>query len=131
MAQLIKSKFRIIAAPASEFLTAGFGGGDAADLGMIKEGPFTGFSQIVIEPGKVILCDRCNEQVKESDTCYYIAVLNHIYCEKCFHQWQKNATFYSEDIPYEIKNFKYVEAMLNEAGIDVFDPIELPTPKSK
>ncbi len=129
MAKKVKSKFQIIAAPASEFMKAGFGGGSTTNLGVIESGIFAGFSQLFVEPGGIIVCDYCNHQMETEETCYYIAVLNCIYCERCFMRWIKTAAFYEEDIPYEERNYKITEEKLRSAGIEVVDLIELPVPE--
>jgi hypothetical protein len=47
------------------------------------------------------ICDWCNSTPQEG---YYIAVLNHWYCEKCYQDWIKKAKYYPEDAPIELKN---------------------------
>ena len=48
------------------------------------------------------ICDGCNADIEEG---YYIAVLNHIMCKKCYEEWTDFATRYKEDIPIEEKNY--------------------------
>ena len=119
MAKLVDSKFLIIEAPGSEFLAAGLGGGDATDMGIVKGGIFDGFSMINIESGGFLCCDNCNKEILESETCYYIAVINRVYCDYCFRRWLKDATYYPEDADIERRNYQNIEAMLKEAGIEI------------
>ena len=117
MAKLVKSKFLIIEGKGSEFLSAGFGGDDVSDLGVIDSGVFAGFSVINVEPGGVLVCDSCNDSIAPEDTCYYVAVLNCIYCTKCFERWHGSAKHYSEDDVYENRNYLYTKSKLGNAGI--------------
>ena len=117
MAKLLKSKFLIIEGKGSEFMSAGFGGGDVSDLGVIDSGVFAGFSVINVEPGGVLVCDFCNDSIGPDDTCYFVAVLNCIYCTKCFERWHESAKHYKEDDIYEQRHFLYVKAQLQRAGI--------------
>ena len=48
------------------------------------------------------VCDWCNIKSK---TGYYVAVLNHWYCDACFHDFYCRAVFYKEDMKIEMKNY--------------------------
>ena len=117
MAKLLKSKFLIIEGKGSEFMSAGFGGGNVSDLGVINSGVFAGFSVINVEPGGVLVCDYCNSCIAPDDTCYFVAVLNCIYCKACFERWHIRAKHYSEDDIYERRHYMYAKSMLENAGI--------------
>lgn len=56
------------------------------------------------------ICDWCNSS---SFTGYYIAVLNHWYCPKCYEEWLKRATYYAEDAMIEERNFASIKAIFN------------------
>lgn len=121
MAKKVESKFLIIEATASEFLSAGFGGGPATDCGVIVGGVFDGFSMISVASGHVMVCDFCNSEVGKEDTCYYVAVLDQILCKKCFEEWHRTAKYYPEDVPIESKNYDRAASKLQKSqiGIDV------------
>ena len=115
--------FLVFKATADEFLAAGFGASENVHEDVITEGIFAGFSTITIEGGGWLVCDTCNEEIKGSENGYYVAVLGRILCEECFKDWLANATYYPEDFPYELKNFRYCEDMLNSARINIDKPI--------
>lgn len=47
-------------------------------------------------------CDNCNYIFGPEDPAHLIPVLAmRTYCQDCFAEWKKTATFYQEDIPYE------------------------------
>ena len=52
--------------------------------------------------GGMAICDSCNES---SHIGYYVAVLNHWMCPKCYNEWLQRAKRYEEDIPTEIRNY--------------------------
>lgn len=68
----------------------------------------------VLMLGGVGVCDWCNDTSK---TGYLVAVLNHWYCDECFHEWYQRAIFYDEDVSIETKNFNYFLSVygLNES----------------
>lgn len=49
------------------------------------------------------ICDSCSSTPIEG---YYIAVLNHWYCQACYDKWYKHAKNYPQDREYETRNFK-------------------------
>lgn len=49
------------------------------------------------------ICDSCNSTPAKG---YYIAVLNHWYCQACYDEWYKYAKNYPSDREYETTNFK-------------------------
>ena len=118
MAKRLESKFLIIEGKGSEFLSIGLGaGGPVVDNGVITEGPFKGFSHIIVQGGGFLCCDNCNKDISEDETCYYVSVLNRIFCKECFENWHKRATYYAEDRPYETRNFNCYSRLLSEKGL--------------
>ena len=117
MAKKVDSKFLIIEAKASEFLAVGFGGGGETTQGMVTEGPFEGCGFISMEGGVFMCCDDCNEDIPEDATCYYVAVLNRVFCKDCFESWHESATYYPEDAPYEKRSYDNTVALLASKGI--------------
>ena len=117
MAKQVDSRFLIIEATASEFMSAGFGGGPVTDCGVMVGGVFDGFSMISIAGGERMVCDWCNDEIKAEDTCYYVAVLNQVMCKKCFEQWHASAKYYPEDVPVEKRNFQRTQEQLAAAGL--------------
>jgi len=119
MAKVIDSQFLVIEGKGEEFLQAGMGAGGVQDLGTIKGGTFDGFSMINIEGGGCLVCDFGNEAILPSETCYYIAVLNSIYCDTCFKRWHDKAVRYPEDSRFEKAHYRHTVALLQEAGVEV------------
>ena len=109
-------KFLVVEGKGSEFLAVGFGDGNVENRGVITSGVFEGFTHIVVGGGVEIICDHCNEFVKEDETCYYVAVLNYILCKDCFDCWLETATYYPEDAAIEQKNYDYYAGQLNDKG---------------
>lgn len=64
-----------------------------------------------------LLCDNCNELLnihpEKHPVVYYIAVLNRLFCTKCYKEWYATATRYDEDIPYEERYFNKYAKKLN------------------
>lgn len=60
--------------------------------------------------GGIAICDWCN---KSSYTGYYVAVLNHWYCDECFNDWYKRAKRYPEDIRIEERNYQRTSQLFN------------------
>ena len=119
MAKLVKSKFLIIEGTGEEFMKAGCGAGELTDHGIVKGGIFDGFSMVSLEPQGIMCCDSCNTGILPSETCYYIAVLNQIFCGSCFKRWHEDAIYYTEDVRYEKIHYNHMVAMLNEAGVAI------------
>lgn len=46
------------------------------------------------------LCDSCNSSINKG-SYIYVPILNHILCQRCFEDWQKNGTWYPEDNNYQ------------------------------
>ncbi len=63
---------------------------------------------------RVIVCDTCNNEIHSDDVCYYIPVLNRVFCNKCFDEWVKDAEYYQEDAAYEKRYFDMTKAALKE-----------------
>lgn len=65
--------------------------------------------------GYYLICDNCNNILDGfpfNVPVYYVAVLNKIFCDKCYAEWISNATRYDEDIPYETAHFnKYAKLL--------------------
>lgn len=59
--------------------------------------------------GGLGICDDCN---KDFETAYYVAVLNHCYCQKCYDSWMLRAVNYKEDHYVETKNFDVIRYVL-------------------
>ena len=53
------------------------------------------------------ICDWCDKTQPHNGKGYYIAVLNHWYCEECYKQWISRATYYPEDADVERRNFEF------------------------
>ncbi len=117
MAKKKDSIFLIIEAKVSDFLSIGLGVSDEIVEETISDGIFAGFHHIHIPGGKWMICDECNNEIDPSETCYYIAVLNCIFCERCFRDWIASARYYSEDKPYEERNYNAVSTQLEDAGL--------------
>lgn len=75
-----------------------------------------GFKVLTIDVDDLIkinspgICDWCSEDVF---TGKYIAVLNHIYCDKCYDEWYKQAKYYSQDKPIEDENYIRYSVLFN------------------
>ena len=117
MAKKVNSKFLIIEGKCSEFLAIDFGAGGETKQGVVSEGPFKGCGFISVGGGGFMCCDDCNSDIEPSDTCYYVAVLNRIFCKECFEEWHQSATYYPEDAPYEKKSYELTACKLASAGI--------------
>ena len=122
MAKVIESKFLVIEGKGKEFLQAGFGAGPVIDHGKVKSGVFEGFTSIEVEGGHFMICDNCSKDIKADDTCYYISVLNQVFCKECFEKWHNKATYYPEDARFERMHHKHTIALLREAGVEVEEP---------
>lgn len=55
----------------------------------------------------ICICDWCGRAYLPSDKGYYIAVLNHWYCKKCYEEWYASAEWYPEDADVERRNFDF------------------------
>lgn len=51
------------------------------------------------------ICDMCNET---ENTGYYVAVLNHWLCKKCYLDFTKRVTRHKEDIKIELVNYQAI-----------------------
>ena len=56
------------------------------------------------------VCDHCLASPEEG---YYVAVLNSWLCPKCYADWKKRATRYSEDVPVEEKNYQFYKNLIS------------------
>ena len=65
------------------------------------------------------LCDTCNISIHKG-AYIYVPVLNHILCQKCFDDWQKNATWYVEDNNHQNR---YALAIANKLGYKSLDDV--------
>ena len=117
MAKKIDSIFLVIEAKGNEFLEIGFGGGGEVTTSQHTGWIFAGFSEISIGGGGCLVCDDCNDGILPSDTCYYVAVLNRVFCKKCYDEWIAGAKYYSEDAPFEERNYKRTKHELEMAGL--------------
>lgn len=116
MAKKIENIFLVIEGKASDFLSIGLGASDGMTEEELTDGVFAGFTQITIPGGGFMVCDDCNIGIEPSETCYYIAVLNRIFCADCFHEWIARAKYYGEDKPFEEKNYNMIKSQLEDAG---------------
>jgi hypothetical protein len=108
MAKRIESKFLVIEGKGSEFLSVGMGtGGGMIDKGQVSDGFLKGFHVVEILGGGHLVCDRCDKDIKPSSVCYYVAVLNSLFCRECFERWHNSATYYESDRPVEQRNYDY------------------------
>ena len=57
--------------------------------------------------GSPAKCDYCTADMATPDGGYYIAVLNHWYCPKCFEEWKQRARYYPQDVAVERRNYTY------------------------
>lgn len=116
MAQKTDGIFLVIKAKASDFLSIGLGYSD--DI-VTEQVTISGvkFSQTTVKGGKWMMCDDCSIEIEPSDDCYYVSVLNRILCPTCFSKWVARAKYYSEDKPYEERNYNIIKAQLNDAGL--------------
>ena len=78
-----------------------------------------GFTSIEIEGGHFMVCDTCDREIKPEESCYYIAVLNRVFCKDCFENWHNKATYYPEDARFERMHHKHTITLLRNAGVDV------------
>ena len=115
--QLENIKFKVIEGKGSEFLAIGLGGSDNVQCGTIDSGIFAGFGVINVEGGQYLVCDDCIKDIGKDDTCYYIAVLNRIFCKDCYEEWLANATYYEEDADTEFRNFAVYQRKLERQGL--------------
>ena len=53
------------------------------------------------------ICDWCAKSCFPAEKGYYIAVLNHWYCEECYQEWIQRARWYPGDVEIERKNFEF------------------------
>lgn len=67
----------------------------------------------------VALCDTCGAQI-DKGSYIYVPVMNHILCQKCFEDWQKNGTWYPEDNNYQNR---YALSIANTMGYKSLDDI--------
>ena len=58
--------------------------------------------------GGYAICDNCNEPFSKG---YYVAVLNRIFCPKCYEELMSYAIYYPEDSRIENKNFEYMKSI--------------------
>lgn len=59
--------------------------------------------------GGLGICDSCNNAAFNHK---YIAVLNSCYCNKCYEDFETNATYYPEDSKFENINFEATKSKL-------------------
>ena len=63
----------------------------------------------VMRLGGIGVCDECNCAALHG---YLVPVLNHYMCQDCYNEWNEQATYYEEDIPYEQRMSEYYEKMI-------------------
>jgi len=64
----------------------------------------------LVSIGGLSICDSSNRAMAKG---YYIAVLNHTYCEEEYFKWLKRAVRYDEDISYELTSFNRMAKTFN------------------
>lgn len=69
----------------------------------------------------VALCDTCGAQI-DKGSYIYVPVINHILCQKCFEDWQKNGTWYPEDNNYQNR---CALSIANTIGYKLLDDIPI------
>ncbi|MCY4781765.1 hypothetical protein ORI89_19115 [Sphingobacterium sp. UT-1RO-CII-1] len=61
------------------------------------------------------ICDCCS---KAAFNGYIVCVLVRWYCEECYQEWNKEATYYPEDVNYELSMFNQFKKVLNITEVD-------------
>ena len=61
------------------------------------------------------LCDACGQNSSE-EPLYYVAVVDHVFCEMCFKAWYDTAKRYSVDMPKEQEAFIRMKHKLMDLG---------------
>ena len=69
----------------------------------------------------IALCDSCMASI-HNGAYIYVPVMNHVLCQSCFDDWQKNGEWYKEDNAYQDK---CASAIANKLGYKSLD--EIPT----
>ena len=67
------------------------------------------------------LCDSCNSSIYKG-SYIYVPVLNHILCQRCFNDWQKNGEWYEEDNNHQNR---YALAIANKLGYESLDNVPI------
>lgn len=62
------------------------------------------------------LCDACCSFIPVG---YLIPVLNAVYCEECFEEWQERAEYYKEDEFYEDMKTEHFLKTLKKRGKNI------------
>ena len=57
------------------------------------------------------ICDECGDSTNKG---YYVPVLNHYQCPKCYEDWKSSCEFYEEDLWFEKDNIKFVEERIKK-----------------
>lgn len=58
------------------------------------------------------ICDNCNDVINVNEECYYVAVLNRLFCKNCLLNFVNNTTRHKEDINYEKKHYNFYATKL-------------------
>lgn len=69
----------------------------------------------------IALCDSCMASI-HNGAYIYVPVMNHVLCQRCFDDWQKNGTWYEEDSNYQNR---YALAIANKLGYKSLDDIPI------
>ena len=72
----------------------------------IARGPASEFAESGYGVNGTIYCDNTMERIEPGDTCYYIAVLNMIFCEREFVRWYISAENFHEDRDVEERRWR-------------------------
>lgn len=64
----------------------------------------------VLRFGGLGICDACNDY---AGIFFYVPVLNHCYCQKCYDEWTARAKYYPEDKWFEDEKFEWIKNAVN------------------
>lgn len=63
----------------------------------------------------ILICDKCNDLLSDESytkEVYYVAVLNRLFCKRCYDNFIASATRYDEDMPIEEDYFNTYAKLL-------------------
>lgn len=69
----------------------------------------------------IAVCDSCAATINKG-SYIYVPVLNHILCQRCFNDWQKNGEWYEEDNNHQNR---YALAVANKLGYKSLDDVPI------
>ena len=68
---------------------------------------------------RIVVCDSCAAIINKG-SYIYVPVMNHILCQRCFNDWQKNGEWYEEDNNHQNR---YALVVANKLGYKSLDDI--------